>query len=814
MYYVENDIEKIQTKTNLYLTSYGSEGAFHLTREVIQNSIDEIIDTDSHGKLIHITYDKKTDVMTVEDDGRGFPEQDYPMDIFCTKIQSGSKFFRTQSGGTSGEFGLGLTAVNALSEMFSLESFRAKEKYRHLIVFENGKKIEDTTETLDKKSKSHGVIVKFKPSANYLGKGTKIPIDSVVDWVGKMSYLIPTGITIIIDVYSGMKLKDSYKFKSRPFAKMLDNLSSKSITSVCSFSGDSSIDEKVKILGKNEKVSEKIIRKDIHLEVAMQYSDGEDFLVDSYCNYTNTTEGGIHVDTVEKALCRYLQEKTRETQSDAQRDKYKITWDDIRNGLCCVINLSTGAQVGFVGNAKQKVGSTELVPYLNEIAQKEITKFFSDNPAILNEYIRVIKLNAKARVEAQKIKTATQTTKTNSWDEHEIKNYIKCNNSGKKQFRELFMVEGESASGSALNGADRNTQAFLMFRGLVANPLKCNGLSEIMENKEWKTFVKILKCGIGDSFDISKLYFDRINIFTDSDADGYGISSGMLVFIYTYLRPLIEAGKVYKVFSPLYRLDDKEHPFVVNKTEMVEIFQKKVSRHFKVKLENGKQLDKNDMITFLQDTYDYSTNLIRISKNLGRVNKFLVESIIALLVLSKVIRSSTDHDDFEELFHDQKFVSNFMAHLQKKFPEVTVQTETCSIRGNVDGHFYAIKLNNRFVRQIEDLIPIYQKYGYMLQVAEKKGDYQWLTIAEFLDQTLKLSSKILTRYKGLGELNPDQMRSTALDMNNRVSIMYTVADAEKEVAIFRKLHGGGKNDMIARKNMMQEYKIARDDLDN
>jgi DNA gyrase/topoisomerase IV subunit B len=106
MYYVENDIEKIQTKTNLYLTSYGSEGAFHLTREVIQNSIDEIIDTDSHGKLIHITYDKKTDVMTVEDDGRGFPEQDYPMDIFCTKIQSGSKFFRTQSGGTSGEFGL------------------------------------------------------------------------------------------------------------------------------------------------------------------------------------------------------------------------------------------------------------------------------------------------------------------------------------------------------------------------------------------------------------------------------------------------------------------------------------------------------------------------------------------------------------------------------------------------------------------------------------------------------------------------------------------------------------------------------------
>jgi DNA gyrase/topoisomerase IV subunit B len=106
MYYVADDIEKIQTKTNMYLTSYGKEGAFHLVREVIQNSIDEVIDKDSPGKSIHITYDKDTDIMSVEDDGRGFPEQDYPMDIFCTKIQSGSKFFRAQSGGTSGEFGL------------------------------------------------------------------------------------------------------------------------------------------------------------------------------------------------------------------------------------------------------------------------------------------------------------------------------------------------------------------------------------------------------------------------------------------------------------------------------------------------------------------------------------------------------------------------------------------------------------------------------------------------------------------------------------------------------------------------------------
>ena len=814
MYYVESDIEKIQTKTNLYLTSYGSDGALHLTREVIQNSIDECIDPDSPGSKIYIAYDTTTDTLTVEDDGRGFPETDYHMEIFCTTIQSGSKFFRTQSGGTSGEFGLGLTAVNALSDTFSLESFRAEENYRHLIIFNDGKKIKDEKKPLKKTDRSHGCIVKFKPSKKYLGVTTHIPYKAMLSWINMMSYLYKKGLKIKVDIFEGMKLLETHSFKSKPFIELLDLIcEDKTYSPMCNFSGKEFISEKVKILGKNDKIVEKTMKKDINLEVALRYSPNSETVYDSYCNYTNTVDGGVHQDTVEACFCRYMITKTRATQTDIQKEKYKILWEDVKSGLNCVINLSTGAQVGFVGNSKTKIGAKELVPYLSNIVNKGLDDFFNENPKTLEEYIKIIKLNAKARIEMQKVKNATQKERMDSFKELQLKNYIRCNNTGKK-FKELFLTEGDSAGGSASNGCDKDTQAFLLFRGIVANPIKCS-LAEIMENAEWRTFVNVLRCGIGKNFDINKLYFDRINIFTDSDSDGYGISSGMIVFIYTYLRPLIEAGKVYKVFSPLYRIEDKEHPFVINKAEMVELFQKKVTKHYKVTLESRETLSKDRMIEFLNDTYSYSSDLISMAKNLGRVNKFLVEEIIALLTISGYIRSSTDYDDLPTLFKKQKFVKSFMSRIQKNYPEITLNQETQSLRGIVDGKYCAIKINKRFMKQAEDLIPIYQKYQYLLKVEEKgKKEVLTLTIGEFLDQTVKLSAKIKSRFKGLGELNADEMFKTALDINNRVSIQYTVEDAEREVEIFKMLHGNGKKDMQMRKDMMANYKIRRDDLDN
>ena len=361
--------------------------------------------------------------------------------------------------------------------------------------------------------------------------------------------------------------------------------------------------------------------------------------------------------------------------------------------------------------------------------------------------------------------------------------------------------------------SDPMTQAFFTFRGVTANAMKCS-LSEIMENREWRDLVTVLKTGIGPKFDINKLYFNRINIFTDADIDGSGISAGMLAFFYKYMREIIEQGKLYKVYSPLYSLDDSEHPFVANKAEMVEIYHKKIVKNYKIKPESSDSyLTKNELYDFLIDTYEYRDNLIRAAKESGNVNKFLVESIIAYMTLFDKVRSENDFDNIDTVFSNQKFIKSIMSKIQKKYKEISVDN-TGRFSGVVDGKYALVKVGARFFRKTSDLIPLYQKYGYILEVKEKDKEPVKMTIGEFLDACMKLTPRIKTRFKGLGELNGDQLFKTTLDINNRISVQYTVEDAERELAIFELTHGNSKKDALARKEMMKKYKIKREDLDN
>ena len=287
-----------------------------------------------------------------------------------------------------------------------------------------------------------------------------------------------------------------------------------------------------------------------------------------------------------------------------------------------------------------------------------------------------------------------------------------------------------------------------MFRGVTANAMKCS-LSEIMQNREWRDLVTVLRTGIGPKFDINKLYFNRINIFTDADIDGSNITAGMLAFFYKHMRPIIEQGKLYKVYSPLYRLDDKDHPYVANKTEMVNIYHERIVKNFKVKCEgDSSYMSKNELYEFLIDTYEYQDNLIRAAKESGNVNKYLVESIIAYLTLFDIVRSDKDFNDIEKTFNNQKFIKSIMSKIQKKFKEIVVD-ENGKFSGVVEGKYVLVKVGPRFFKKTSDLIPIYQKYGYIITVEEKGKEPKKMTIGEFLDGCTKLLPRILTRFKGL-----------------------------------------------------------------
>lgn len=826
MYYISDDIEKIKIKQNMYIQEVGKEGSAHLAREIIQNAIDECIDENSPGKTITIRYDKATDLLSVEDDGRGISEVDYPMSIFCTTIQSGSKFFRNSGAMTSGEFGVGMSVVNALSSVFKITSFREQEGTKHTLVFEEGRLVKDETK---KNQGKHGTLVEFRTSPKYMGEGCELPIDDVINWIESMFYLDSRtfkerDVKCIIDVYDGMKAISHTKLKAKPFSDLLErsipsNFTKKDLTPLISLHAESKWEEEAKTLMENEDGSKSLTtamtEKSITMDIAFRYvitdlNLGATYV--TYCNFTNTIDHGSHLEAVDEALCRYLGAKSQESLPDSQKEKYKILWEDVRSNLFCNINLLSNA-IGFQGNAKTKIEAKDLIPRMKEMVTSALDDYFKDHASELSILEKIIKLNAKARVEAQKARQTSTKEKVNSFDELLMTNYIKCNNTG-KQFKELFVVEGNSAASGARNGADCDTQAFFLLRGVVANPFKCT-LQEIMQNREWHDLVKILRCGIGENFDINKLYFNRINIMTDADIDGSNITGGILAFMYKYYRPLIEAGYVYKVFSPLYKIADKNHPFVANKSEMTKLYHKKIMKSYKIRLNGMKEwFSKDEFYQFLIDTYDYRDDLILAADSCGKINKFLVEAVCAFLTITGKVRDDLDYDDIETIFKDQKTLKDMKKVLNdRKFNEVDID-ETGRFTGIIDGKAVILKLSQRFYKKTNSLIDVFKKYGYLLDVSEKDGKPVVMTIGEFLDHTMKLVPIIETRYKGLGELNADELWSTTLDVSKRVSVRFTVEDFERELGIFELTHGESKQNRIDRQEMMKHFKIRREDLDN
>lgn len=819
MAYIADDMQKVQVKTNLYIQKYGYMGVFHLAKEVIQNSIDELEDPDTNGSKIKITYDELDDKLTVEDDGRGIPEETYPIDITCTKLQSGSKFFRSQGGKSSGEFGVGITVVNAISSYFSLATYR--NTYMHKISFKNGEKVDDENHKIGKGEKKHGTVTEFISNPTYLGKDTYLPFDILYAWLVEMSYQFSTDITIEVEKRKGLKTISKQKLKRKPFTEfihsdiMVDQIGKKLYPMALNISGDAKIKEEVveNILdaANRAKAKKKKMTKDIHLDVTFAYTDNPGYYAESFCNFTKTTAGGVHLDSVEDVLFRFLQTKTKSYMTDKEKEKWDITWNDVKENLVVLVNLSTNAQVQFMGNAKDKIQNEELKAPLKEIVQAGLNDLLDAQEPDIHYIAKRIKQVARARVEAAKTRKASMTKRVDNFDELEITNYVPCNNTGKK-YKELLLIEGEkSAAGSIVNGRDPSFQAIFGFKGVTKNPYKWS-FDQIMENKEWANLNVIMKCGVGENFNLNKLYFDKIIIMTDADIDGFYIAMGICSYFALNFPEIVQDGRLYRVYSPLYNVDDKNHPFVQNKAEMIDILLKKIIKQYSVAIKgDAKKLSKDEFYEFLFDTVDYRTQMIDL-EGYFKVKRYLIELIASILVEYGAVRSSTDYDDLKKLFGNQKFITTLMNRIQKKYPEVICKNQF--VRGVIEGHYASVEVNDRFIKKIAPLIEIYQAYPIDLIVYEKKGDEMEMTIGEFLDMSYKLMPKILTRYKGLGEVNADQLEKTTLNPENRLLVRLTMKDCKKALDVFYKLQGTRGKDKARRKAMMEEYVIDPENLDS
>ena len=513
MQVMENDLDKIRTTPGMYISSIGESGALHLSKECINNNIDECLNVNSPAENIYICLNEDENIFSSEDDGRGLPF-DRMLDA-CTKIQSSTKFNRTSNQKSAGQNGAGLKCVNALSDYFKMEVYKLGEYA--IVEFKNGKQIQSGDVKKCKDKKRHGTIVTFKPSEKYMGK-CNIKGDDLLFWLNNIKHFLDKKITIELEIIKkGKRVKYLFQRSKNGIADLVSEISNKNNTNIVRFTGNSKVDENVRIIQPGGKVVEKIISRDVDLEFAFTLNvNNLELTTRSFCNFVHTVDEGEHTNAVVTSICDYLSRKTRETLTEKEKEKYNIIYNDITNSLVLALTVSTSLDPSFTGQTKMKVGSTEIVKPLKEIVKSQLNVYFTNNPKDLKTFTNVIKANAKARYEANKSRNSIIKREVSVISEHLIPNYFPANNKGKKDYRELFIFEGLSVKSNGTQARDADYQAMYTMRG-VPGELYSAKTSEIDKNETFKNLTRAINGGVGESFDVNKSRFDKVIITSDGD---------------------------------------------------------------------------------------------------------------------------------------------------------------------------------------------------------------------------------------------------------------------------------------------------------
>lgn len=793
------DIQRIQTKPNMYISYLGSKGSAHLGKEAINNMIDECININSPGKNISIFIDEEENLFSVTDDGRGVPFDKIKM--ICEISHSGSKFSREGSGGGSaGENGIGNTAINALSSMFRVKSVRYGEEAT--ITYNEGVEKEPLTVKKIKDKNAHGTTFSFIPSPKFLGEDCSIPSMDLIAWVEKISHIIPKDIKITFDVNKvGKESSIHKKFVNKDcLAGYVKKLVKELAVEPVNVFNNMEVEEIIPMTyNSNEKKEEpRNIKRFVGVEVAFSFSSSRsDMVSDSFCNFVNTIENGTHVDGARQAIQQYLVKKTREILSEKEAKKLEIISADVSSRLVLSVSVMCDMNPQFASQTKEKVSNPALFRIVRDLTYKSLDEYFTTNPKHLKKMTDIVKQNAKARTAANEARNSVIKGETNSLDKHKMKNFVPCNHKG-KQYKELIIIEGDSAMGSARTGRFNDFQALFALTGVPTNTFDLS-LAEILNASKSSTFkdlVSILGCNIGERFDITKCEYDKIIILTDADVDGKRITSLLCAFFLMHMPQLVLSGRIYKAVTPLYKIDEKSHEFIIDKKEYVKIVERKIRDVIRVSdIETKTVFNDKLMQEFLLQNRDYLEELNRIANHF-RLHPLLLESII--------------------MFKDDK---KFEKIMKKKYPEITIDGNYLS--GIHEGKFQVVILDKLFEKKIKSLkhyVEVVNNNRMYLQVCEVNGkgkvieDRGVMTVGELMILCQKFNPPILMRYKGLGELQPKELRSTTLDPEKRTLIQLTASDLEKELDVFRVLHGNaGKKEL---KKLMTGIKIAREELDN
>ncbi|HFI0139765.1 TPA: DNA topoisomerase IV subunit B [Streptococcus suis] len=524
-------LDAVRKRPGMYIGSTDGNGLHHMVWEIVDNAVDEALS--GFGDWIEVTINKDGS-LSVADKGRGMPVGMHAtgkptVEVIFTVLHAGGKFGQGGYKTSGGLHGVGSSVVNALSSWLEVEITRDGAIYKQR--FEQGGKPVTTLEKTGTAPKSKtGTKVTFMPDDSIFST-TDFKFNTIAERLKESAFLLKQVTMTLTDERTGEQEVYHYENGVQDFVSYL-NEDKETLTPVLYFEGEES---------------------GFQVQMAMQYNDGYSDNILSFVNNVRTKDGGTHETGLKLAITKAMNDYARKTNLLKEKDK-NLEGSDYREGLSAVLSILVPEEhLQFEGQTKDKLGSPLARPIVDGIVSEKLTYFLLENGELASNLVRKAIKARDAREAARKARDESRNGKKNKKDKGLLSGKLTPAQSKNPAKNELYLVEGDSAGGSAKQGRDRKFQAILPLRGKVINTAKAK-MADILKNEEINTMIYTIGAGVGTDFSIEDVNYDKIIIMTDADTDGAHIQTLLLTFFYRYMRPLVEAGRVYIALPPLYKM--------------------------------------------------------------------------------------------------------------------------------------------------------------------------------------------------------------------------------------------------------------------
>ena len=752
----------VRKRPAMYIGNTAFEGLHHLVYEVVDNSIDEALAEYCNFIDIKILGDNSVEVF---DNGRGIPvdmhetEQVPALEVVMTKLHAGGKFDNKSYKVSGGLHGVGVSVVNALAEFLEVEVYRDGKIYFQR--FEKGDKVTELKVTGE--TAKRGTKVHFKPDSEIF-ETMEFDFETLSRRMRELAFLT-RGVKIqIADERTGKSKEFVYEGGIKSFVQYLNK--SKAVLHP----------DPVHISGEKNSVV---------MEAAFQYNDSYNEIICAFANNINTREGGSHLVGFKSALTRGINQYLANSPL-AKSFKEKLTGDDVREGLTAVVSVKL-PNPQYEGQTKSKLGNSEVKGLMETLVNEGLSVFFEENPSVAKAIISKVIDAARAREAARKAKELAR--RKGVLADFSLPGKLADCQERDPERSEVFIVEGDSAGGSAKQGRDRRFQAILPLKGKILNVEKSR-FDKMMSSDEIRTMIAALGTGIGDKeYDIQRLRYHKVIIMTDADVDGAHIRTLLLTFFFRQMPELIEKGHLYVAQPPLYRVaDGKKEQYVKDEETFNELIIRRIAEKERILVAKKDDVSGQKLSVFLKSLIRYYDNLKELERR-GYSERF-IEFIASWAVKDKdFYKTKESMETFIKSLSDTGFNVQDLRLGEGGHYEFSVSDPT-----NGGHHFkilwdFFVSPQLRRVMEIARQLKDYRGREFKLD-AETDGKVitDWPSLLEELMNRGK-SGLGIQRYKGLGEMNPTQLWDTTMDPEKRSLLRVRVEDVVEADEIFNILMG-------------------------